>query len=64
MGMGTRPNGEADDPGQGDAAPDGSLGRRFAPDDTRCELCGEPQLDRHCKVVCPRCGFIRDCSDP
>ncbi|MBL8840374.1 MAG: hypothetical protein JNL90_02470 [Planctomycetes bacterium] len=50
--------------GAGDGAAAGSLGRRFAPDDACCELCGEPQLDRHCKVVCPRCGFIRDCSDP
>ena len=29
-----------------------------------CELCGGPVLDRHCKVVCLNCGFIRDCSDP
>lgn len=50
--------------GAADGAAAGSLGRRFAPDDARCELCGEPQLDRHCKVVCPRCGSIRDCSDP
>lgn len=42
----------------------GSLGRRFSPDEGVCELCGYAQLDRHCKVVCPRCGFIRDCSDP
>jgi carbonic anhydrase/acetyltransferase-like protein (isoleucine patch superfamily) len=30
----------------------------------RCELCGGPVLDRHCKVVCLNCGFQRDCSDP
>ncbi len=30
----------------------------------RCELCGGPVLDRHCKVVCVNCGFQRDCSDP
>ncbi len=41
-----------------------SLGRRFAPPDGCCELCGCAQLDRHCKVVCPNCGFMRDCSDP
>ncbi|MSR46706.1 MAG: hypothetical protein EXS13_06535 [Planctomycetes bacterium] len=42
----------------------GSLGRRFAPPEGRCEICGFSQLDRHCKVVCPHCGFVRDCSDP
>ncbi|MBM4015400.1 MAG: hypothetical protein FJ293_10620 [Planctomycetes bacterium] len=46
------------------ADPAGSLGRRFAPPDGRCEICGCTQLDRHCKVVCPSCGFMRDCSDP
>ena len=40
-------------------------GRRFAPgEEAGCEFCGHPSLDRHCKVVCPRCGAVRDCSDP
>jgi hypothetical protein len=40
-------------------------GRRFAPEDEAgCEVCGHPSLDRHCKIVCPKCGAIRDCSDP
>lgn len=30
----------------------------------KCELCGGPVLDRHCKVVCLNCGYQRDCSDP
>jgi carbonic anhydrase/acetyltransferase-like protein (isoleucine patch superfamily) len=30
----------------------------------RCDLCGGPALDRHCKVVCLNCGYQRDCSDP
>jgi len=30
----------------------------------RCELCGGPVLDRHCKVICLNCGHQRDCSDP
>lgn len=30
----------------------------------RCDLCGAPMLDRHCKLVCPSCGYQRDCSDP
>jgi carbonic anhydrase/acetyltransferase-like protein (isoleucine patch superfamily) len=31
---------------------------------TRCDLCGGPVLERHCKVVCLTCGYQRDCSDP
>lgn len=30
----------------------------------RCDLCGAPMLDRHCKLVCTACGYQRDCSDP
>lgn len=30
----------------------------------RCELCGGPVVERHCKLVCSNCGFQRDCSDP
>src|SRR5690606_33176819 len=33
-------------------------------DDTYCWLCGGPVVKRHCKIVCPSCGFTRDCSDP
>lgn len=29
-----------------------------------CELCGGPTLERHCKILCLRCGYQRDCSDP
>jgi len=29
-----------------------------------CDLCGWPVLDRHCKVLCLNCGYMRDCSDP
>lgn len=29
-----------------------------------CDLCGARMLERHCKLVCPNCGFMRDCSDP
>jgi 8-oxo-dGTP diphosphatase len=41
----------------------------FAPvytpqDDTTCWVCGGPVVKRHCKIVCPACGFTRDCSDP
>ena len=30
----------------------------------RCDLCGAPMIDRHCKLTCPTCGYQRDCSDP
>ncbi len=33
-------------------------------DDTYCWICGAPIVDVHCKIVCKRCGFMRDCSDP
>jgi rubrerythrin len=30
----------------------------------RCDVCGNEMLEIHCKIICPQCGFIRDCSDP
>ncbi len=33
-------------------------------DDDLCWVCGAAVNKRHCKIVCPRCGFMRDCSDP
>ncbi len=29
-----------------------------------CELCGQEMYGLHCKLVCPNCGYRRDCSDP
>lgn len=29
-----------------------------------CERCGERMEEQKCKIVCPRCGSLRDCSDP
>ncbi|HEX8691172.1 MAG TPA: hypothetical protein VF746_01925 [Longimicrobium sp.] len=29
-----------------------------------CELCGTVMFDHNCKIVCPNCGYKRDCSDP
>lgn len=29
-----------------------------------CDRCGERMAEHHCKIVCPRCGYTRDCSDP
>jgi hypothetical protein len=28
-----------------------------------CVLCGAAMYARHCKRVCPKCGYIEDCSD-
>ncbi|MDT7949651.1 hypothetical protein [Thermoflexus sp.] len=32
--------------------------------DDRCEICGSPMVEIHCKLRCPNCGRMRDCSDP
>jgi ribosomal protein L37E len=29
-----------------------------------CDRCGERMDERKCKIICPTCGFFRDCSDP
>ena len=29
-----------------------------------CEACGTRMYGLHCKIVCPNCGYKRDCSDP
>lgn len=29
-----------------------------------CDICGAPMWERHCKILCPVCGYQRDCSDP
>ena len=29
-----------------------------------CERCGGVMFERHCKFLCPTCGYQRDCSDP
>ena len=29
-----------------------------------CELCGSEMFGLHCKLICPTCGYRRDCSDP
>ena len=29
-----------------------------------CDLCGAEMLNLHCKLICERCGYKRDCSDP
>ncbi|MBX6365618.1 MAG: hypothetical protein IRZ00_17250 [Gemmatimonadetes bacterium] len=29
-----------------------------------CDLCGATMYELHCKLICPACGYTRDCSDP
>jgi predicted RNA-binding Zn-ribbon protein involved in translation (DUF1610 family) len=29
-----------------------------------CDRCGEQMDERKCKIICPNCGFFRDCRDP
>jgi hypothetical protein len=36
----------------------------FEPSDEECELCGTEMFGLHCKLICPNCGYRRDCSDP
>ena len=33
-------------------------------DAQECEACGARMYGLHCKIVCPNCGYKRDCSDP
>ena len=40
------------------------LRRREIPSVHVCELCGTTMYDHNCKIVCPNCGYKRDCSDP
>lgn len=32
--------------------------------DYRCDLCGSPMKEWHCRIICTACGYQRDCSDP
>jgi len=43
---------------------DGGEERRAGGPSYTCEVCGAAMVERHCKIVCPRCGYQRDCSDP
>ena len=55
----------SEEPDRSDPQPDGDT----APADPAeevfyCDLCGTEMINRHCKLVCPACGYQRDCSDP
>jgi len=38
--------------------------RTREPEPHPCWVCGTLMREIHCKLICPRCGYIRDCSDP
>src|SRR2546426_12265139 len=29
-----------------------------------CDVCGSATFEVRCKVICKKCGYVRDCSDP
>ncbi len=29
-----------------------------------CDICGVVMYEHACELICPNCGYIRDCSDP
>ena len=29
-----------------------------------CDICGVEMYDHNCKIVCPNCGYKRDCTEP
>lgn len=31
--------------------------------DRQCDLCGAAMYEIHCKLICPACGYKRDCTD-
>jgi ribosomal protein L37E len=38
--------------------------KREIPTEHDCECCGTRMFDHNCKIICPNCGYKRDCSDP
>lgn len=46
------------------AGPTRFFEKREVPTVHECELCGTVMYDHNCKIVCPNCGYKRDCSDP
>lgn len=51
-------------PGDRERKADGGAREAGGSEGEVCELCGGPTYERHCKIVCLTCGYVRDCSDP
>jgi hypothetical protein len=49
-------------PQERDPAPDDAPGSM--PPGVHCDICGAPMYERHCRIICPQCGYQRDCTDP
>ena len=66
MGGGASIGGESATDDAVDAEPGGHRDEPLAgtTDAPLCDLCGSPMRETHCKLVCDRCGYTRDCSDP
>jgi hypothetical protein len=63
------PAAERPEPGGAPAGPEpadpgGGAGSGGADEVQRCDLCGAPMLEWHCRIICTYCGYQRDCSDP
>lgn len=28
-----------------------------------CDICNYPMIQWHCELICPNCGYRRDCTD-
>lgn len=45
-------------------APDAGVQRHAGSEpDRTCDLCGATMYEVHCKLICPACGYKRDCTD-
>ncbi|MEM7418043.1 MAG: hypothetical protein AAF389_21320 [Gemmatimonadota bacterium] len=62
--MSDRPNDPARPPATGARRTDAGKTTEPAKKVFVCDLCGHEMLDLHCKLICERCGYKRDCSDP
>lgn len=57
-----RPGPESRDGPDMESGPDGEPAQERG--EYVCDICGAAMLERHCKILCPVCGYQRDCSDP
>ncbi len=44
--------------------PSPSQARSAPPEALRCDVCGAPAIEIHCRITCTACGYERDCADP
>lgn len=51
-------------PLEGEAREERELREASGSREAECEVCGHETYGLHCKILCPNCGYRRDCSDP